>query len=103
MGGHRRAMGRDGMTETSTGTGTGTRLDGRVAVVTGAGQGIGRRHALTLAGLGASVVVNDVADPGAVVDEIKSAGGTAVGNDDGVDTWEGGASIVTTAVNTFGR
>ena len=90
------------------------RFDGRVAIVTGAGGGLGRSHALTLASRGAKVVVNDLggaldgsggsssmADK--VVDEIKAAGGEAVANYDGVDTFEGGKNIVKTAVDAFGK
>ena len=90
------------------------RFDGRVAIVTGAGGGLGRSHALTLASRGAKVVVNDLggaldgsggsssmADK--VVDEIKAAGGEAVANYDGVDTVEGGKNIVKTAVDAFGK
>ncbi len=91
-----------------------TDLDGRVAVVTGAGGGLGRSHALQLASQGAAVVVNDIGgavdgsgrDVGAaasVVDEIVAAGGTAVASTDGVDTWEGGRAIVATALEAFGR
>ena len=56
-----------------------SRLDGKVAVVTGAAQGIGETYAKALAEEGARVVVSDIADPSRVVDEIKSAGGEAVG------------------------
>ena len=80
-------------------------LDGRVAIVTGAGRGIGREHALLFAAEGASVLVNDV-DRGpaeAVVTEIEAAGGHAVANDDDVATWDGGARIVEGAVTTFGE
>ena len=89
-------------------------FDGRVAIVTGAGGGLGRSHALTLASRGAKVVVNDLggtldgsggsssmADK--VVEEIKAAGGEAVANYDGVDTVEGGKNIVKTAVDAFGK
>ncbi|MDE1998696.1 MAG: SDR family NAD(P)-dependent oxidoreductase, partial [Burkholderiales bacterium] len=55
------------------------RFDGRVAIVTGAGAGLGRSHALQLAARGAKVVVNDLGDPSAVVQEIKAAGGEAIG------------------------
>src|SRR5690348_8295773 len=90
------------------------RLDGRVAIVTGAGRGLGRSHALALAQRGARVVVNDVgaeldgsgADPsvaGAVAEEIRAAGGTAVANHDSVTTPEGARSIVKTALDAFGR
>jgi NAD(P)-dependent dehydrogenase (short-subunit alcohol dehydrogenase family) len=87
--------------------------DGRVAVVTGAGRGIGRGHALELARHGAKVVVNDLGgsvdgtgtDKGpaqAVVDEIVAAGGEAVPNTDDVADWDGAKQLVDTAINTFG-
>jgi NAD(P)-dependent dehydrogenase (short-subunit alcohol dehydrogenase family) len=90
------------------------RFDGRVAIVTGAGGGLGRAHALLLASRGAKVVVNDLGGAfdgtGAgttmaekVVEEIRSAGGEAVPNYDGVDTWQGGQAIVKTAVDAFGK
>ncbi len=92
----------------------GDRLKGKVAIVTGAGGGIGRGEALALAAEGAKVVVNDVggavngtgssATPAQkVVDEIKAAGGEAVPNFDSVATVEGGENIVKTALDTFGR
>ncbi|MBX6387548.1 MAG: SDR family NAD(P)-dependent oxidoreductase [Frankia sp.] len=82
------------------------RLDGRVAIVTGAGGGIGREHALLLAREGAAVVVNDIntrtgADAAAVVEEIRRAGGQAVASTDSA-TWDGAAAIVATAVEAFG-
>lgn len=88
--------------------------DGKVAIVTGAGGGLGRQHALLLASRGALVVVNDLGGAidgsgssttaaQSVVDEIKAAGGEAVANYDSVATPEGGAAIVKTAVDTFGR
>src|SRR4051812_38177040 len=77
----------------------------QVAIVTGAGRGLGRLYALDLAARGASVVVNDVdasvADE--VVKEIEEAGGVAVTSHDSVDSPEGGQAIVNAAVNTFGR
>lgn len=90
------------------------RFDGRVAIVTGAGGGLGRSHALLLASRGAKVVVNDLggafdgtgagsAMADKVVEEIRSAGGEAVPNYDGVDTWQGGQGIVKTAVDAFGK
>jgi NAD(P)-dependent dehydrogenase (short-subunit alcohol dehydrogenase family) len=91
------------------------RFDGRVAIVTGAGGGLGRSHALLLASRGAKVVVNDlggtVDGTGAgssemankVVAEIKAAGGEAVADAHGVDTAEGGAAIVKTALDAFGK
>jgi NAD(P)-dependent dehydrogenase (short-subunit alcohol dehydrogenase family) len=87
---------------------------GRVAIVTGAGRGIGRGHALELARQGAHVVVNDLgssvggegADTGpaqAVVDEIEAQGGVAVANTDDVADWEGARNLVDQAVEVFGR
>ena len=88
--------------------------DGKVAIITGAGGGLGRQHALLLAKRGALVVVNDLGgnidgtggDASAaqkVVDEIKAAGGEAVADHNSVATPEGGAAIVKTAVDTYGR
>jgi len=90
------------------------RFDNRVAIITGAGGGLGRAHALLLASRGAKVVVNDlggsVDGSGAstkaadkVVDEIKAAGGEAVASYDGVDTAEGASKIVATAKEAFGK
>ena len=89
------------------------RFDGKVAIVTGAGRGIGRAEALLLAAEGAAVVVNDLggANDGTgsdqrpaqqVVDEITAAGGRAVANDDNVAEWTGGQAIVAQAIDTFG-
>ena len=89
-------------------------LDGRVAVITGAGRGIGREHALLFAREGASVVVNDLggandgsgSDAGPaqeVVDEIVAAGGKAVANTDNISTWAGASNLVNQAVETFGQ
>ena len=89
------------------------RFDGRVAVITGAGGGLGRTYALDMAKRGAKIVVNDLGGKpdgtGAsqsmadkVVDEIKSAGGTAVANYDSVSTPEGGKAIIQTALDSFG-
>jgi len=86
----------------------------QVAIVTGAGRGLGRLYAIELARRGAAVVINDLggsmdghgADPGVadqVVAEIERAGGVAVASHDSVDSPEGGASIVRTAVENFGR
>jgi NAD(P)-dependent dehydrogenase (short-subunit alcohol dehydrogenase family) len=88
--------------------------DGKVAIVTGAGGGLGRQHALLLASRGALVVVNDLggavdgtgSDKGAaerVVDEIRAAGGEAVADTNSVATPEGGEAIVQTAIDAFGR
>jgi NAD(P)-dependent dehydrogenase (short-subunit alcohol dehydrogenase family) len=89
-------------------------FEGRVAVVTGAGGGLGRSHALLLASRGAKVVVNDLGSSrdgsgggsqmaDAVVQEIADAGGEAVASYDGVHTWDGGEAIVGTALEAFGR
>ncbi len=88
-------------------------LDGRTAVITGAGRGIGREHALLFASEGANVVVNDLGgavdgsgdDRSAaqhVVDEITASGGRAVANSDDVCDWEGGQRVIRTAVEAFG-
>jgi NAD(P)-dependent dehydrogenase (short-subunit alcohol dehydrogenase family) len=87
--------------------------EGRVAIVTGAGRGIGREHALSLAAHGAKVVVNDVggnidgsgsdlSPAEQVVQEIKGMGGEAVANGDSVSSWEGAQRLVNTAIETFG-
>ncbi len=88
-------------------------LDGRVAIITGAGRGLGREHALLFASEGAKVVVNDLggdidgtgddrAPAQQVVDEIKDMGGEAVANVDNVADWEGAQRLIQTAVDTFG-
>src|SRR6478735_2915102 len=87
--------------------------EGRIAIVTGAGRGIGREHALMLAYHGAKVVVNDLggnvdgsggdlSPAQAVVEEIKGMGGEAVANGDSVSSWEGAQRLINTAVETFG-
>jgi NAD(P)-dependent dehydrogenase (short-subunit alcohol dehydrogenase family) len=89
------------------------RFDGKVAIVTGAGRGIGRAEALLLAAEGAAVVVNDLGGApdgeGAdqrpaqlVVDEIVAAGGRAVANGDDVAAWAGGQALVAQAIDEFG-
>jgi NAD(P)-dependent dehydrogenase (short-subunit alcohol dehydrogenase family) len=90
--------------------------EGRVCIITGAGRGIGREHALMLAGQGAKVVVNDLggsmdgSGEGSqgpahdVVDEIKAAGtGDAVANTDDISNWEGAEKLVQQAIDSFGR
>ncbi len=87
--------------------------DGRIAIVTGAGRGIGREHALSLARQGAKVVVNDLggnvdgsggdlSPAQQVVEEIKAMGGEAVANGDDVSSWEGAQRLINSAVETFG-
>jgi NAD(P)-dependent dehydrogenase (short-subunit alcohol dehydrogenase family) len=89
-------------------------LDGKVAIVTGAGRGIGREHALALAGAGARVVVNDLGvslagdaagDSPAeqVVDEITSAGGEAIADGENVADFDGAKRMVAHAIDAFGR
>ena len=87
--------------------------DGRVVVITGAGRGIGREHAIEFARQGAKVVVNDLgaeidgsgssAGPaGQVVDEIRGMGGEAVANGDDVSDYEGAGRLIGAAIETFG-
>jgi NAD(P)-dependent dehydrogenase (short-subunit alcohol dehydrogenase family) len=88
-------------------------FEGRVAVITGAGRGIGREHALLFSSLGAKVVINDlggatdgsgqdISAAQAVADEIVALGGEAVGNTDSVSSYEGAKAIIDTAVEAFG-
>lgn len=79
--------------------------EGRVVIVTGAGRGIGREHALELARQGASVVVNDVDsdEAGEVVAAIESLGGAAVASTGDVASWSAGEAMVAQAVEVFGR
>ena len=88
--------------------------EGRVAIITGAGRGIGREHALLLAHHGAKVVVNDLggsmdgegadASPAQqVVDEVKALGGEAVANADDISDWDGAERLINTALDSFGR
>ncbi len=90
------------------------RFDGRVAVITGAGRGLGRAYAELLASKGAKIVVNDpggslkgdqvIDDPAQdVVDAIVAAGGEAIANRDSVATPEGGAAIIQSAIDAYGR
>jgi NAD(P)-dependent dehydrogenase (short-subunit alcohol dehydrogenase family) len=84
-------------------------FDGRVVVITGAGAGLGREHALDLARRGASVVVNDIASDGSgvqaadrVVAEIEAAGGTAVASHDSIASADGGRAVIDLALDRFG-
>ncbi|MEO6044452.1 MAG: SDR family oxidoreductase [Tepidiformaceae bacterium] len=89
-------------------------FEGQVALITGAGNGLGRAYALDLAKRGAKVVVNDLGgDPHGqgenasaaqkVVDEIKASGGEAAANHDSVSSYDGGFNMVKTAIDNFGR
>ncbi|OMC03441.1 SDR family oxidoreductase [Mycolicibacterium fortuitum] len=89
-------------------------LEGRVAVITGAGRGIGREHALLFASEGASVVVNDLGGSNAgegtdagpaheVATEIRAAGGNAVANTENIATWNGAQTLVQQAIDEYGR
>lgn len=93
---------------------TDIRFDGRVAIITGAGNGLGRDYALELARRGAKVVVNDLGGSGAgegashsaadrVVEEIRDLGGEAVASHDSVSTRAGGEAIVQSALDAFGK
>src|SRR5580704_10763472 len=91
-------------------------LDGRVAIVTGAGRGLGREHALLFAAEGAKVVVNDlggsvdgssevsgtVSAADEVAEEIRAAGGEAISNGDDVSDWEGGKRLIEAAIEAYG-
>jgi NAD(P)-dependent dehydrogenase (short-subunit alcohol dehydrogenase family) len=88
-------------------------LDGRVAIITGAGRGIGREHALYFAAEGAKVVVNDlggtndgtgadISPAQQVVDEIEALGGEAIVNGDNVADWQGAQRLINSAIEAFG-
>ena len=88
--------------------------DGRVVIISGAGRGIGREHAMEFARQGAKVVVNDLGGEmdgqgsstgpaGEVVDEIRASGGEAVANGDDVSDWNGASRLIRAALDNFGR
>src|SRR5262245_58534331 len=87
---------------------------GRVCVVTGAGTGLGRSHALTLAESGARVVVNDLgaaldgtaekeSAAQSVVEEIRGLGGEAIAHTEDISTWEGAKSLIRSALDSYGQ
>ncbi len=89
-------------------------VDGKVVIITGAGRGIGKEHALAFAREGAKVVVNDLGGEvdgsgsstgpaGEVVEEIRGMGGEAIANGDDVSSWEGAQRMINGAVSEFGR
>ncbi|KAJ4188271.1 bifunctional hydroxyacyl-CoA dehydrogenase/enoyl-CoA hydratase fox2 [Fusarium falciforme] len=84
----------------SNSSGEAVRFDGRAAVVTGGGAGLGRAYSILLAKLGASVVVNDLVNPDTVVSEIRANGGVAVPNKASV---EDGDAVIQAAIDAFGR
>jgi NAD(P)-dependent dehydrogenase (short-subunit alcohol dehydrogenase family) len=79
-------------------------LEGRVAIITGAGRGLGREHARLFAAEGAKVVVNDL---GAVAEEVaaevRATGGEAIASNHDITSWDGGRDLIGAAVGTFGR
>jgi NAD(P)-dependent dehydrogenase (short-subunit alcohol dehydrogenase family) len=88
-------------------------LDGRVAIITGAGRGLGREHALLFAGEGARLVINDLGSgndgTGAdavpaeeVAAEVRAMGGEAIANGDDIADWEGAQHLINTAIETYG-
>ena len=78
-------------------------LEGRVAIITGAGRGLGREHALLFAAEGATVVVNDLGEAAeAVAEEIRASGGAAVASTHDITSWDGGEALIALAVSELG-
>lgn len=78
-------------------------LAGRVAVISGAGRGLGREYALLMASMGAAVVVNDLAGAPGVAEEVIALGGRAVAHEGDIATWGGAREMIQLAVDTFGQ
>ncbi|MDP1804160.1 MAG: SDR family NAD(P)-dependent oxidoreductase, partial [Acidimicrobiales bacterium] len=79
-------------------------LQGRVAIITGAGRGLGREHARLFAAEGAKVVVNDLGEVAEeVAAEVRAAGGEAIASTHDITDWEGGQGLIAAAVEGFGR
>ncbi len=79
-------------------------LDGRVAIITGAGRGLGREHALLFAAEGAKVVVNDLGEVAEeMAAELRAAGGEAIASNHDITNWDGGRDLIAAAVDAFGR
>src|SRR5829696_4058215 len=79
-------------------------LEGRVAIITGAGRGLGREHALLFAAEGAKVVVNDLGEVAEeTAAEVRALGGEAIASNHDITSWDGGRDLVAAAITAFGQ